>query len=401
MLRPSDTGQTLGLEDTLVQRPSQGTLAGKTHVWRNISAFSTLKTPETPAILPTPLLERDSTSVGHNLSWYDWWIYSVLSEAKTEGAILWMNVFIAVWRGVCLEAAKPHSTVDAIVTSLVDQGLLCLKDDTRGRDHARILVFSIIGWQTMLYRPDTGSSPSSELVITNETSDYRGQAHWALRQSKTASKKSLHDFLMGFGVMLPCHKKVFRKLESISSASFNAQLLVKVGGLDVDERVLYLFRHPSFCVIHRPSGNTRPANTTLHSCAAAPGVSSHWATSEDVDHLLGEILLSYRLLFGQNKASRHLFRTMRPFEDAHEEGKDDSLADICGKKNPHSTIHLYFPVLRSRIAVLERFLSTKRPRTWKEIWNDKRDSASWLTFWAVLVIVILQIVQIGLQAKQG
>jgi len=45
------------------------------------------------------------------------------------------------------------------------------------------------------------------------------------------------------------------------------------------------------------------------------------------------------------------------------------------------------------------------------LWDDKRDSASWFTFWAVLIFggiaiilafvqVILQIVQVSLQIKQ-
>ena len=46
----------------------------------------------------------------------------------------------------------------------------------------------------------------------------------------------------------------------------------------------------------------------------------------------------------------------------------------------------------------------KNQRSWKELWLDKRDSASWLTFWAVLVIgglgILLALIQVVLQVVQ-
>lgn len=134
--------------------------------------------------------------------------------------------------------------------------------------------------------------------------------------------------------------------------------------------------------------------------------------------MLNETLQSYRLLFGQNKAARQLFRRLRPFENIPEVGRDKLLTTLCSQKQCRTTLKAPeresydlphdFPILRSRLAILMCHLSNKKPRTWKEIWQDKRDSASWLTFWAVLVIgglgiilallqVILQIVQIARQ----
>ena len=43
-------------------------------------------------------------------------------------------------------------------------------------------------------------------------------------------------------------------------------------------------------------------------------------------------------------------------------------------------------MLRCRIAVLQQQLATSKPRGWKELWRDKRDSAQWVTFWAVIII---------------
>jgi hypothetical protein len=148
---------------------------------------------------------------------------------------------------------------------------------------------------------------------------------------------------------------------------------------------------------------------------------SYWATHEDINDLLRETLLSYRLLFGQNKASRRLFRSLNPFGDLPERCKDRNLSELCGRKQsgfetqlPERDSYVLskdFPILRSRLAVLAYHFSNKRPRTWKELWNDKRDSASWFTFWTVLIFggiaiilafvqVVLQIVQVSLQIKQ-
>lgn len=141
---------------------------------------------------------------------------------------------------------------------------------------------------------------------------------------------------------------------------------------------------------------------------------------DEVSQLLREIVLSYRLRFGQEKASRQYFRSIRPFDGIPEEGRDRVLTALCGQKRfkvgyevRDREIYVLardFPVLASRIALLLRHLSSKRPRTWKQLWDDKRDSASWFTFWAVLIIggtgiilafiqVILQTVQIALQLK--
>lgn len=63
-----------------------------------------------------------------------------------------------------------------------------------------------------------------------------------------------------------------------------------------------------------------------------------------------------------------------------------------------------FPILRSRLAILSHQMSNMKPRGWKELWKDRRDSANWFTFWAVIVIggagVLLAVIPVLLQAIQ-
>lgn len=134
----------------------------------------------------------------------------------------------------------------------------------------------------------------------------------------------------------------------------------------------------------------------------------------DVTQLLHEIILSYRLLFGQDKKSRRIFQSMEPFKGEPSEAHDFLLAQLCGSKTITLPIlckeqEFYrlsrdFPILRSRIASLLQQMTNLKPRGWKEIWNDKRDSVQWYTFWAVMVFggsgIALAFIQVVLQAAQ-
>jgi hypothetical protein len=132
----------------------------------------------------------------------------------------------------------------------------------------------------------------------------------------------------------------------------------------------------------------------------------------DVTQLLHEILLSYRLLFGQDKKSRRLFQSMEVFKG--EPYEDYLLAELCDSKTPalptlckereFYRLSRDFPILRSRIAVVQQQMINLKPRGWREIWNDKRDSAQWYTFWAVIIFggsgIFLSFIQAVLQALQ-
>ena len=354
--------------------------------------------------------------------------------------------FVVLWREVWVESQAPASSVDSIIRCLLQRDILRQGDDPTSIGYARNLVFAIIGWQTMLYHPDMGSCDHGQLAIADETNGHCDHAHLCLRQDQSACKRPLCEFLKGFGVMLPCRnfgaafsdedKEAFRKCSNLSSSSLNAHLLTKVGRihikwtdvlachleLDRTTNTLYLFRYPSFCAVHLQAQKPEPSNTTLHACAAPPGTVAHWATVDEVNDLLQEVLLSFRLLFGQDKTSRKHFRETHPFDGTPEKYRDEVLMSLCGRKqcSPNYGLRerdIYdlqhdFPILRSRIAVLMNHFSNIRPRTWRELWDDKRDSASWYTFWLVLIIggvgillaflqVVFQIVQTILQIRQS
>lgn len=393
-------------------------------------------------------------ATSQELGWYNAWawqqikkqpleLFSVMSSEKSS----WTASFVELWHEVWTQASAEHSSINDMVMHLSDRGIFSLGNDASSSSYARNLVFAILGWQTMLYRSELGSCSPAQLAIADETNGHRGQAHMCLQQIQSATRKPLHEFLLGYGVLLPCRnfsamsseedKAAFKELKAVSSDSFNAYLLSEIGQitikwtdslachleLDPSSNDLYVYRYPSFCGANLAPLKQDKPKRTIHACAcpvAAKNAGSHWATISEVDDFLQEVLLSYRLLFGKNKAARRFFRSLQPFEGLPQELRDKSLLVICGQKRHQLSYNMKerdtcelvqdFPILRSRIVVLLRRLAIKRPRTWRELWNDKRDSANWHTFWAVLIIggtglllafiqVVLQIIQVCLQIR--
>ena len=340
-----------------------------------------------------------------------------------------------------------NASIDDIHTKLMSQGLLEQSTSPKSTHCAKSLLFTIIGWQTMLFRGDCGSCPSTSFAIADETEGYRGHAHVQLRQHSNSSRDVLYKCLLGFGILLPPpnydlsdnseHKHAFTTLIDIESEQLNASLLLHVGRfsikwtdclachleLDVASSAIYVFKYPSFCVAskeishqhHLTATSEKPARQgPLYACAQSANGTAVWAKPADVTSLLEETLLSYRLLFGQNKHSRRLFRDLSPFALDPAQSEDELLHELCARKQcrfllPRADRKVWslkhdFPVLRSRLSALAFEMSTRRPRTWLELWRDKRDSAQWATFWAVIVFgaisLFLSLIQVVLQAVQ-
>lgn len=300
-------------------------------------------------------------------------------------------------------------SISDIVQLLLDDGII----DNRHEHSATFLVFAIICWLTMLYRPDGLSCPPGDFCIKEEMQEHRGAGHMSLKQPHTAGSKPLPVFLLGFGVMLPAANyhsfeaadeiKLFNKLKSVEPSALNLSLLTTIGDVsvrwtdslachlevDTDARTIYLFRYPSFCHANLRAATGAKAGL-IHACAPNGPDSPHLGSKEDVSQLFEEILLSYRLLCGQDAKSRRLFQKIAPYEDSPPGLHDDLLAPLCTSKEPVASLALKqrgaydlmrdLPHLRARIVRLQGYLKQRKPRPWAELWLDNRDEASWLTF---------------------
>lgn len=143
--------------------------------------------------------------------------------------------------------------------------------------------------------------------------------------------------------------------------------------------------------------------------------------------------MSYRLLFGQSRSSRGLAKTLlRKIEDDRD--YDPLLAHLCSQgskdvikalpetfwpvscrsfENLLQEVDSYssrddFPILGSRLAVIQEFNLRQQPSRLWDLWKDRRSPLQWYTFWAVLVIggltiilTILQLIVGIIQVLQG
>ena len=391
--------------------------------------------------------------------WYDSWIaeqllqqpkdvFCILKNATSGKSVIQDEQFLAIWSEILLILSRKCSnSIDGIVEELLARKLLEFDAHSTTSthefpSHARYLVFAIIGWQTMLFRPDKLSYPTNCFGIVDETNGFRGHRHTQLFQPDSAYGKPLHELLLGFGLMLPPKDLQTNSAEDkakgrsvFNSKSFNAYLLTTICDIqlvwtdslachlefDPSANMLYIFKYPSFCAAnwHASKDHTRP-NDRLHACARPIGSDAWWATVEDVDLLLMEVLLSYRILFGMEKVGRKFFRRNNPFLGAPQFTKDRMLEEICARKRPCLDIPLAernnfdlardFPILRDRLTPLLNALSTAKPHTIRQLWKDRRDSSTWSAFWVIIFIgvgglllaliqVVLQIVQIVLQSS--
>lgn len=405
-----------------------------------------------------PYIPHDCSSMlqPNQMQWYSWWVteqmklepqetFSCLPDFRNDSENQSKESFITLWQEICRHMTTEASiSINELITRLAENHVIVSSNDEAALTNARNLVFTIIGWQTMLYRSDLRSCPRAQLAIADEMDGHKGHANICLKQSQSCCKKRMHDFLLGFGVLLPPrnfnvseiseNKQAFKEIKVADAAAFNAYLLTSLGGLSIkwidsiachleldrDSDTIFLFRYPSFCVANTCTERPVTLHKSVIYACAAPYSSGQWATENDVQQMLIETLLTYRLLFGQSKPGRRLFRKLKPFEGVPEVGVDRFLTILCGH-NKYKLIpklrerDIYdlprdFPVYRSRLAVLICHLNARKPRSWKELWQDKRDSASWLTFWVVLIFgglgillaliqVVLQIVQLKIQKK--
>lgn len=147
------------------------------------------------------------------------------------------------------------------------------------------------------------------------------------------------------------------------------------------------------------------AHNCPQDCATAP--------SERFQTYQGEVLSSYRLLFGQDRRARKLYRTIcskipsprdplldvlcskatMPSWDGQESFPE---RDVCDGRN--------FPQLGLKLLELQAYITDQRPRALKDVWNDRRNPHEAFTFWAVVLIggatIVLGVLQIILSALQ-
>ncbi|CAH0057326.1 unnamed protein product [Clonostachys solani] len=311
--------------------------------------------------------------------------------------------------------------------------------DSKSLNCVRGLIFSILGWQSMLYRPDLTGCPSTQLAIYHDDSLPDSKlVFYAYKMSTDLCDRPLFALLRGFGNLLPAGYHIHQETSVLSKkavaswiplypSEVNAYLLTTLLGvrfrwvdsislhLDFDKssRTLSLFCFPSKCVSQLRDGGSIFAFASTEFESADPR-----ANESDITHLLVEVLLSYRLLFGQSKKSRKVFRQTFDPQKLPCPQPDTLLAALCSQKQVPAKLgdfplpvdrHIYyaardFSVLHDRVELLFQELNGTRPKSISGLLKDRRDTLQFWTFWLVGIFgslsVTLTFAQVVMQAYQ-
>ncbi|KAI0893452.1 hypothetical protein F4806DRAFT_504915 [Annulohypoxylon nitens] len=207
---------------------------------------------------------------------------------------------------------------------------------------------------------------------------------------------------------------------------------------DSTTRELSMYRYPSFCVTKILSRHKVELLESITEKLLSP--QCHLVNStREADSIYREVLLSYRLIFGQSHKSRKIMsRVFSHSQSASgvnhvqlvgvtpNEELDPFLKTLCtsplhsgcnflglrlgGKPTPNIRGDLFpssalnehdelseldysaqdhFPTFGPRLLALQRYNMRRQPSKILDLWRDQRNPLQWYTFWAVLLIGVI------------
>lgn len=383
--------------------------------------------------------------ISNDLGWYHPWLHGQVANISHavrqlrvgEETLLESNAFERVFAAVATFVRDNEAvSIDDVVKHLHETQKM---EDTRNTLKAqRLLVFAILGWQSMLYRPAFSTSSQDEFVVHEDSDQLNsGLVFDTNKVSADLADRPLFVILKGFGNLLPSpniaqvaseNSKTASTWLPLNPAETNAYLLltllhVRIRWVDClalhldynkSSRTLSLFSYPSFCAAMLQSKGTIFSFASTEKKSFDPR-----ANEEDILQFMQEVLLSFRLLFGQHSPSRKLFpQIYRPTE--RYQMPDQLLPILCTGKRIHQKslplsldLPVYFaaqhsPVLSERIELIAKELKNSRPTTMRQLLRDRRDTLQYWTFWLVSIYgtigIILSLVQVifgAIQLAQG
>ncbi|KAL7892246.1 hypothetical protein HDV63DRAFT_272276 [Trichoderma sp. SZMC 28014] len=336
---------------------------------------------------------------------------------------------------------------------------------TQTPDACSIAVFAILCWSTMMLDPVViwdkfEAYPKPGLVIQRHSLGHEWLRMEYVKQPIQTMFRKFSRFTPTrwrhpLGAPAPSVMPV-----SLEVSCLNYQTLSVIGKIhlvwvsdlnshldfDANKRQLCIFRFPSFCALSILAGKAAPESGTLvkeltrQLCGAGEG-----ADGADLDvkaeepfraeQLHQEVMMSYRLLFGQKRGSRRLAgRVLKRQKDGKKKALEhDTLLDvvctqaynrggpvsrlppalwpvtclsfdgILQENTSYSSID-DFPIFGNRLAKLQEFTLRQHPSELTDLWRDRRNPLQWYTFWAVLIVggvsIFLSIVQAGVSIAQ-
>lgn len=326
-------------------------------------------------------------------------------------------------------------SIDEIVEHLQEARIFDRTKEMLGAQ--RLLIFAVLGWQSMLYQAAFNVCSVQELAIHKDSRQpHSGLVFDTYRVTADLSDRPLSVLLKAFGHLLPARSAGTSQLASetrktastwhpLYPTETNAYLLhvllhVNIQWVDAlalhldydkSSRTLSLFSYPSFCLDMLHTHGAIFSFASIEGPCADPR-----ANEDDISQYLQEVILSYRLLFGQSASSRKFFRRIFNPSEAQGYQVDTLLPQLCATSRfdcPSALMALDrsiyfsardFPVLYDRVELIANELKDAKPKSFRGLLRDRRDTLQYWTFWLVSIIggvgILLSLIQVILQGVQ-
>ncbi|KAI1276949.1 hypothetical protein F5Y07DRAFT_118024 [Xylaria sp. FL0933] len=293
-------------------------------------------------------------------------------------------------------------------------------------------IFILCGLLSMVYEPSTQGQArinAPDWLVAHQLV----QPEVSLR---TILDRPLGFFLRSYGQLLPEPRHhISQATRQVYASSLSAYSLRNIGKITFEwtgtlsnhltflplTRTLLIFRYPSFCAMNLwPSGHSI-FDKLLHGYYTGPDPDLSRSKS-----LNQEIILSYRLLFGQDSMSRPIFKQM----SASQRLEDPLLSLLCtkgvgkhiyslpshywpaacryhmdagGRLREQSTYSLNtdFPLLADRLEIMQTYMNSQKASRKRDMYRDRRNAGEWLASWPVLMLALVALLLSFLQLVVG
>lgn len=327
-------------------------------------------------------------------------------------------------------------------------------------------VFAVLGWVTMLFTSGyningcSGGGDHDHLRVATHAA--KSFSISSSGQPIALAKRPVSVVLKKLGVSLltvtgsgGCHGSDVLHVSQLNAWALRATGHISIVWVDClsehlnfdpVKRTLCLFRFPSICIKSRLDSEgscynrydsssvvrhqPRPHRSVLTSRSSRVLTDyfseDNKGSNQDLAQAYkAEVLLSYRLIFGQTKRARNHFKAVESKAAMGDLDEcDPILAELCSSSKPNPALvwpdsdgdyhpHLHrttyhrgtdFPILGERLEAIQSCSNRQRPTRFLDMWRDKRDPLQWYTVWAVLCMAIisllLTIVGLGINIAQ-
>lgn len=412
--------------------------------------------------------------------WYTSFLKSKIAEA-------WTPLFRPVLVGICLDCQPCEDCIEIafkclktivsvfpqkdlalvdIVDKLYNSEVLKEADEDTAHDesNANQLAFAAFGWISLLYTPEAKPKKDLLQIFDPFEEDQTAVQQLARRRSPRHRSRTFHSYqqkaidsndqpfytlLKKFGNIIPEREKdsswmyeypsaragqregwidlslvCFHTLHTVSSVKIEWVDCLSLH-LEFESRTktLKLFRFPSLCFLMCSNRNQSVLSRIFEDSGASHSYDSSKTDADEARQFFKEVLLSYRLIFGQTYNSRKDFnKQLRKWDLKSKGNSDPMLYRLCGHgcesdeardiyleidaddPSNHYNPIVDFPFLGRRLVGIQDYIRGHNPDNIKALWYDRRNVSWWWTFWAVIIIggltLFLALVQTILQALQ-